>query len=211
MSVKDTAGDHEHCERRRHRRRVLWSISLFIVVVLLVVFLVWLILRPTKPSFYLQDARVLNLNLSQPNFLSTTIQVTISSRNPNEHVGVFYDRLNIYAVYKSQQITPAVELPPFYQGHKDVDVWSPYLSGFFVPIAPYLCTNLLLDEAGGTIFLDVKIDGRVRWKVGDWTSDRYHIYVDCPAFLSFDGSSGGGTGDAPIIRFQQLSACSVEV
>ncbi|KAL0910503.1 hypothetical protein M5K25_021492 [Dendrobium thyrsiflorum] len=199
-------GDHGYCKRRRIIRRTLFCITLFIILVLLAILIVWLVLRPTKPQFYLQDARVLGLNLSAPNLLSSTIQITISSRNPNERVGIYYDRLDVYAAYKNQQITPAYSIPSLYQGHKDIDVWSPYLSGSFVPIAPYLCTSLTQDEDNGFLFLYVKIDGRLRWKVGSWTSDRYHIFVDCPAFLTFDNHAGG-----PVIRFQQMSTCSVDV
>ncbi|KAG0484960.1 hypothetical protein HPP92_008809 [Vanilla planifolia] len=204
MTKKDD--DHGYCKRRRIIRRLVFAIVFFIILILLAILIVWLVLRPTKPRFYLQDARVVDFNLSAPNLLSSTLQITISSRNPNERIGIYYDRLDVYAAYKNQQITPAYSIPGLYQGHKDIDVWSPYLSGSFVPIAPYLCTSLTQDEANGFLFLYVKIDGRLRWKVGSWISGHYHIFVECPAFLTFDNKAGG-----PIIRFQQMSTCSVEV
>ncbi|PKA64318.1 hypothetical protein AXF42_Ash009539 [Apostasia shenzhenica] len=206
MSKKECEAEYEACRRRRLLRRLCLVVVFLIILVLLAILIVWLVLRPTKPQFYLQDARVLGFNLSAPNLLSSTIQVTISSRNPNSNIGIYYDRLDVYAAYKDQQITPAFSLLPLYQGHKDIDVWSPYLSGSFVPIAPFLCSSLAQDEASGFLFLYVKIDGRLRWKVGDWTSGGYHIFVDCPAFLAFDNKSG-----APVIRFQHMASCSVDV
>ncbi|KAK8949717.1 hypothetical protein KSP39_PZI005763 [Platanthera zijinensis] len=205
MSKKDS-DDHGYCKRRRLIRRTICCIIFIIVLILLAILITWLVLRPTKPRFYLQDASVLGFNLTAPNLLSSTFQITISSRNPNDRVGIYYDRLDVYAAYKNQQITPAYSIPNLYQGHKDIDIWSPYLSGSFVPVAPYLCTALTMDEANGFLFLYVKIDGRLRWKVGSWISGHYHIFVDCPAFLTFDNRAGG-----PIIRFQQMSACNVDV
>ena len=205
-------------EGDKFARGLLFCIFFFIVIVLLVILIVYLVLRPTKPRFYLQDATVIQFNLTQPNLLSSQIQVTVSSLNPNDRIGVFYDKLDIYASYKSQQITLAAQIPPLYQGHKDVDVWSPYLSGLGIPIAPFLAEALQQDQSDGYFFLFVKIDGRIRWKVGSWTSGTYRLLVNCPAYLSFDrravgaGDGGGGfAATAAEIKFQRISTCSVDV
>ncbi|EAZ17501.1 hypothetical protein OsJ_33033 [Oryza sativa Japonica Group] len=135
--------------------------------------------------------------------------VTVASRNPNDRVGVYYDRLDVYASYKYQQITLAASLPPVYQGHGDVDVWSPVLSGPDVPFAPYLGDALAKDVAAEYLILQVKIDGRVRWKVGSWISGHYHLFVTCPAF--FIASGGNGYPGANGLKFQTATYCRVEV
>ncbi|TVU26839.1 hypothetical protein EJB05_29404, partial [Eragrostis curvula] len=109
----------------------------------------------------LQDATLKQLDLANVSgVLSTALQVTIASRNPNSRVGVYYDRLDVYASYKYQQVTVGASLPPVYQGHGDVDVWSPVLSGPNVPFAPYLADALGKDVANGYLIMEVKIDGR---------------------------------------------------
>ncbi|KAJ8484931.1 hypothetical protein OPV22_017416 [Ensete ventricosum] len=210
MSGKD-CGDHgKWCERRKRYQRVLGCIVGFIILVLLIILIIWLVLRPTKPRFYLQDAVVLQFNYTGPpsNLLSTVIQVTVASRNPNDRIGIYYDRINVYAAYKYQQISLVTALPPMYQGHNDVVVWSPYIFGPNVPVAPYLCNTLTQDESSGFLIIHVKIDGRIRWKVGSWTSDQYRLFVSCPAFLTFQN---GRSGSGATVKFQQMSACSVEV
>ncbi|XP_010912374.1 NDR1/HIN1-like protein 1 [Elaeis guineensis] len=202
--------DDDCCKRRRLYRVIFAWILAFIILILLIILIIWLVLRPTKPKFYLQDASVYAFNVSSPdNLLSSTIQVTISTRNPNDRVGIYYDRIDVFASYKYQQITPATAVPPFYQGHNDVDLWSPYLCGVSVPVAPYLAEAISQDQSSGFILVHVKIDGRIRWKVGSWVSGHYHLFVTCPAFLSFE--SGKGVGDPPVIKFQQISTCSVDV
>ncbi|EHA8591020.1 NDR1/HIN1-like protein 1 [Cocos nucifera] len=206
----DDCCDDDCCKRRRLYRVIFAWILAFIILILLIILITWLVLRPTKPKFYLQDASVSAFNVSSPdNLLSSTIQVTISTRNPNDRVGIYYDRVDVFASYKYQQITPATSVPPFYQGHNDIDLWSPYLCGVSVPVAPYLVESLSQDQSSGFLLVHVKIDGRIRWKVGSWISGHYHLFVTCPTFLSFQ--SGKGVDDPPVIKLQQISTCSVDV
>ncbi|MQM08192.1 hypothetical protein Taro_041043, partial [Colocasia esculenta] len=211
MSAKD-CGNHGHCKRKLYGR-ILAGVGAFILLVLVVMLVVWLVLRPTKPKFYLQDATVYAFNRTDGvgSLLTTTIQITVSTRNPNDRVGIYYDKLDVYAAYKYQQITLATSIPPTYQGQNDVIIWSPFLYGLSVPIAPYLSMSLGQDQSAGILLLYVKIVGRLRWKVGSWTSGRYRILVNCPALLSFSGRGvGPGGAYSPVIRFQQIATCSVD-
>jgi len=204
-------GNHGDDDLRRSCRRLLGLLLGLALIVAIIALIVYLVLRPTHPRFFLQDASLRQLDLANgsSNLLSTTLQVTVASRNPNDRVGVYYDRLDVYASYKYQQITLASALPPVYQGHGDVEVWSPVLSGPSVPFAPYLADALAKDVQAGYLILQVKIDGRVRWKVGSWISGHYHIFVTCPAFLV--GAGGNGAPGANGLRFQTATYCHVEV
>ncbi|CAL9161265.1 unnamed protein product [Musa hybrid cultivar] len=209
--------DHHHhssccgcsvCSDHSTLLTIAWVVGAFVLVVLLVVFITWLVLRPTKPIFYLKDATVYQFNLSlSDNILSTVLQATVSSHNPNSRIGVSYDRASVYVTYQNQQITLPTSIPPLYQGHHDINVWSPYLYGASVPVAPSICGSLQQDEAAGYLLLYLKIDGMVRWKVGTWTSGHYHLEVTCPAFFSVDSTSNG----VAVVRFQRMSPCSVSV
>ncbi|XP_008799695.1 NDR1/HIN1-like protein 1 [Phoenix dactylifera] len=207
MSAKEKDGGKGH----KLSRLIFAMILGFIILILFIILVIWLVLRPTKPKIYLQDASVSAFNVSSPeNLLSSTLQVTISTRNPNDRIGIYYDRVDVFASYKYQQITLAASVPPFYQGHNDIDVWSPYLYGVDIPVAPYLAEALVQDQSSGFLLLHIKIDGRVRWKVGTWISNHYHLYATCPAFLSFE-TGKGVDGDPPAVKFQQISTCSVDV
>ncbi|URD84309.1 hypothetical protein MUK42_08460 [Musa troglodytarum] len=193
-------------------RRLFAAFLLLVIVALLAVLIVWLVLRPTKPKFYLQDASVVQFNLtSGVGLLTSVFQITLSSRNPNDRIGVYYDRIDAYVLYKGQQITAATALPPGYQGHNDVTVWSPYLYGVAVPLAPYLADALSQDENAGYILLYVRVGGRLRWKVGTWISGHYHLQVNCPVFLTIDGRNPHGDGPVPYFHFRQMTSCSVDV
>ncbi|CAN6439083.1 unnamed protein product [Victoria cruziana] len=176
-------------DKEKLYRRLFAGLMAFIIVVLFLILMIWLILRPTKPSFVLQDANIMEFRLSSPNQLTSRMQVTVASHNPNGRVGIYYDRLEVYASYMGQQITLRTVLPPTYEGHHDADVWSPFLLGPSVPISPYLAASLEHAHDYGVGPFSIRIDGRLRWKVGSWTSGHYHIHVECDAYLSFSGSS----------------------
>nr|GLL43227.1 NDR1/HIN1-like protein 12 [Ipomoea trifida] len=211
MSAKDCA--HHHRERRKLYHRLFLILSSSIILILFLVFLIWLILRPTKPRFILQDATVYNFNATTLNLLTTNIQVTLASRNPNERIGIYYDRLDVYATYRGQQITLPTLLPVSYQGHKDVTIWSPFLNGNAVPVAPYLGVEISQDQNAGRVLINIRVDGRIRWKVGTFISGRYRLDANCPAYLSFGGEnySPNSILVGSTAKYQLVQNCHVDV
>lgn len=209
MSKKD-CGNHESYYRHKLYRRIFACLLSLIIIVLFIILVIWLVLRPTKPKFLLQDTSIYEFNLTaDSNILSSNIQITISSRNPNDRIGIYYDRLDVFSEYKDTQITGTTGLPSGYQGHNDVNIWSPFLSGVAVPITPYLSASIGQDENAGFFLIYIKIIGQLRWKVGTWISGTYHIDVSCPAFFTI--ANRKDNGGLPPFRFQQMTTCNVDV
>lgn len=212
MSAKDDCGHHGD-KRRKIFRRICAGILILAFIILVVVLIVWAVLQPTKPRFILQDATVYAFNLSAPNLLTSNFQITLSSRNPNDKIGIYYDMLDVYANYHAQQITFRTAIPPTYQGHKEINVWSPFIYGTNVPVAPYNSLALGQDQSTGAVLLTIRIDGRVRFKVGTFISSRYHLYVKCPAYINF--GSGSNTNGIVVgenaVKYQLVQSCSVSV
>lgn len=212
MSEKDCG--HSHDDRKKLVRLILYAVGGLIIVVLLIIFLFWAITRPSKPSFILQDATLYAFNLSTgpspPNALTTNLQVTITTRNPNDKIGIYYQKADVYASYRNQQISLATLLPATYQGHKDVIVWSPFLCGNSVPVSPFVAESLGQDLNAGMVMVNIKVDGRIKWKVGTWISGRYHLHVNCPAYITF-GDKSKGIASGASVKFQLVQSCSVDV
>lgn len=205
--------DHHGQRRRRIARRCCAGLLIFNFILLITFLIIWAILQPSKPRFILQDVTVYDFNTSVPNFLTSNFQVTISSRNPNDKIGVYYDRLDVYANYHNQQITFRTGIPPTYQGHKETEVWSPFVYGTLVSIAPYNSLSLSQDQSTGSVLVLFKMDGRVRWKVGTFISGRYHFYVRCPAYINLgEGPKTNGiiVGNNAV-KYQLTQKCSVNV
>ncbi|XP_075507755.1 NDR1/HIN1-like protein 1 [Primulina tabacum] len=213
MSEKSSHDHHHHhilWPRKITRRFCAWLI-IFTFIILLTIFLVWASLQPQKPSFTLQDATIFNLNVTAPNVISTTLQITINSHNPNSKIGIYYDKMEVYAAYHHQQITYPTIIPPVYQGHRDDNVWSPFIYGTTVPVAPYNGLSLSQDKANGAIAMVIRLNGRVKWKVGNFVSGRYHLHVSCPAYIPIGNSKNTGIVIGNAIKYQLSQSCSVNV
>ena len=94
-----------------------------------------------------------------------------------------------------------------------MDIWSPFLRGDSVPIAPYVGTQLNQDRSIGSIGIVIKLEGRVRWKVGSLTTGSYGIHVSCPAVIPF-GSNAANNGvlvGNNAIKYSLVQSCSVSV
>ncbi|XP_042480574.1 NDR1/HIN1-like protein 26 [Macadamia integrifolia] len=187
-------------------KKLLYGFSTFLLSFFSLAILVWVILHPSKPEFYLKEADIYQLNLSAPHLLNSSIQLTLISKNPNKKVGVYYDQLQIYASYKGQQITLYTSLPPFYQGHEDSNLLSASLVGTGLPVAPSFGYEVGRDQTAGRLILSLKVNGQLRWKVGSWVSGRYRFNVNCVTIMNF----GPDSVSAPVSS-RQGSSCSTTV
>ncbi|KAK9059097.1 hypothetical protein SSX86_021716 [Deinandra increscens subsp. villosa] len=202
---------HQDDDRRKLYRHISAVICFLLTVILLIILLIFLILRPSKPSFTLQDGKLRAFNISTATAaVTSSLQITISSRNPNDRIGIYYDQFDVYIAYRNQQITLPTMIPPTYQGHKEVAVWSPNLYGTEVPVAPGVAMALAEDEAAGMVLVNVKGTGRVRWKVGSFVTAGYKLTVNCPAYLPFEKRSDGSVAE-PAVKYQFVEDCHVEV
>ncbi|CAN0879380.1 NDR1/HIN1-like protein 1 [Linum grandiflorum] len=209
MSAKD-CGSHGK-KRRKLIRRVIAGTLIFLFIALLTILIVWAVLRPKKPSFTLQDATVyaFNATSSPTSQLTSNFQLTFLATNPNSKIGVHYDKLDVYARYKNQQITLRTRIMPFYQGSKEVNVWSPFVYGTSVPVAPYNVGPLSHDREAGSVMLTVEMDGRVRFKVGSFVSGGYRLFAKCSAFIQF-GNNGSSSSNGAV-KYRLSETCSVSV
>ncbi|KAJ0603006.1 hypothetical protein HanIR_Chr03g0145861 [Helianthus annuus] len=101
-------------------------------------------------SFTLLDVKLYAFNASTT---TSTLQINISYLNDDDFNGFHFDNTNVYAYYKSQQITLPTMLPPAYLEEQNftrtaylyppvVAVWSPYLNGTEVPLSPLILRRL---------------------------------------------------------------------
>ncbi|XP_010554841.1 PREDICTED: NDR1/HIN1-like protein 12 [Tarenaya hassleriana] len=208
--MPEDCGNHG-CLRNIKAKPVCICSGIVVVVLIVVVFLIhipWL--WPTRPRFILQDVTVFVFNLSSPHLLTTTFQITISARNPNPKTGIYYDYLHVYASYMDQQITFPTTIPPTYQEHKEHNVWSPFVYGTSVSIAPLNGAALSCEQNGGLVALMICADGRVRWKF--WiVSRRSHLSIRCPAYINPWNQAAGTIVGENAVKYTLATKCSVSV
>ncbi|KAG5229460.1 NDR1/HIN1 protein [Salix suchowensis] len=178
----------KHCAKQglnvdKLYKKLFFAFSGILTTLLLLILMIWIILRPAKPD------------LSGPNLLNSSIQLTLLSKNPNQKVSIYYDELQVYAAYKGQQITVDTFFPSFYQGHQDRNLLTASLVG-----------AVGRDKTAGKLVLNLKVNGRIRWKVGTWVSGRYRINVNCLAVMAL-----GPTLPTGPLSSRQGTVCSTTV
>ncbi|KAF5765717.1 putative Late embryogenesis abundant protein [Helianthus annuus] len=195
----------QHCAKKKvininkHHKKLIYTFTTFLLSILLLILVIWFILHPSKPEFALKEAEIYQLGLSGSHLLNSSIQITLLSKNPNQKVGIYYDEIQVYASYKGQRITLDSSIPPFYQENKDTNLLSMVLVANELPVDPSFGYEMGRDQMVGRLVLNLKSNGRLRWKVGTWVSGRYMFIVNCVVVLPF-GSSAAPAG--PLISKQ---------
>ncbi|KAK6920426.1 hypothetical protein RJ641_016330 [Dillenia turbinata] len=182
-------------------------LAIFLMLAGVTALVVWLVYRPQKPEFAVMAAAIYNLNISAPLFVSTTIQFTVVTRNPNKRVSIYYDRLSAFVSYRNQAITPPTALPPLYHDKHSTVALSPILgsNGAMMPVSLEVANGLAVDEAYGMVSLRLVLLGRLRWKAGAIRTAHYGVYIKCDVLL---GLKKGFVGQASLLG---SPACFVDI
>ncbi|KAL9141879.1 hypothetical protein ABFS82_14G132500 [Erythranthe guttata] len=193
----------------RRRQSVCKFIVIFLVLAGITALIVWLIYRPQKPKFRVVSAAVYELNTTTTTaspFISTTMQFTVVTRNPNKRVSISYEQLSAFVSYKNEAITPPVILPPLFHQTKSTVSMSPVLGGITVPVAAGLVNSLLMDQTYGVVGLRLVITGKLRYKTSVIKRRRrYGINVRCDLLV---GLKQGFVGQLPLLG---SPPCTVDV
>ncbi|MED6163816.1 hypothetical protein PIB30_083692 [Stylosanthes scabra] len=202
----------KHCANKqglkrfeRNYKKLFFVFSAFFTTILLLILLIYLILHPSKPQFSLKELDIYQLNLSGPN-LNTTINLTLLSKNPNQKVSIYYDKIVVYGSYKGQQITGDTYVPPFYQDNQESNLLTASLVGNGLPVSPSIGYEFGRDQSSGRLVLNLKVNGKLRWKIGTWVSGHYRFNVNCVSFMAFGPSSLPSA--SPPLASKQGSQCS---
>ncbi|XP_028752322.1 NDR1/HIN1-like protein 12 [Neltuma alba] len=188
-----------------NRRALCACIATVLLLAGLVILVLWLVYRPTKPHFDVVGAAVYGLNAKAPPLMTTSMQFTIIITNPNRRVAIYFDTLNVYVSYRNDPITTPMALPPLYmEVHSSVSL-SPMLGGSPVPVSPDVSNGLATDEAYGVVGVSVIMQGKLRWKTGGIKTGHYGIYVKCDVMMSL---KKGVSGQVPLTG---APACYVDV
>ncbi|OWM67222.1 hypothetical protein CDL15_Pgr000674 [Punica granatum] len=178
------------------RRAICTAIFVFLLLAGVTALIVYLVYRPEKPRFSVVGAAIYNLNTSTPPLISSTMQFTIMTRNPNRRVSIYYDHLTAYVSYRNQAISPLLALPPLYHERRKTVALSPVLGGTAVPLQVEVANALAVDEAYGVVALRVVVMGRLRYKAGVIRTGHYGMLVRCDVLV---GLRRGSVDQLPLI------------
>ncbi|XP_057852918.2 NDR1/HIN1-like protein 3 [Cryptomeria japonica] len=169
-------------------RRILALIITLAVLAGIAILITWLVLRPHRPKFYVENATVSKLNLNADH-LNSTMTFNITSRNSNKKIGIYYDAIYAKGFYDRHMIGYN-QLEEFYQGHKSTKAILCSLSSNDLLLEGKASNDLTQDLARKSVDMTVRLDAWIRFKVGDWTTRHYTMIVYCDITIDWNGSSG---------------------
>ena len=162
--------------------RVFCSIFLTLsLIAAILLFILWLNLRPHRPRFHLSSFTV--SGLSENRTLDVSFRVLL--RNPNQKIGIFYvDSMTGQLFYNDINIGGGAIrlLSPFYQPPKNTtDIVGEFMD-------ESLMSRIGGDVASrGEVWFRLRIDVTVRFRVKTWDTHLHEMRVDCDAGVGTDG------------------------
>ncbi|XP_031371870.1 NDR1/HIN1-like protein 1 [Punica granatum] len=171
-------------ENRGPRWSLLVKVAGAILSVLVVAFLIARItvISPHKSLFTLEDVTLYGFNVSNSPILITS----------------------------EFQVTSRTAVPDMYEGRESTSIWTMFISGTSVPVAPHVGVALNRDWViNRLVVIMIKLDGQVKWKLGVIAKGSYHITVKCPAYIPFGTNGTGIYVGNNAIKYQLLQRCGV--
>ncbi|KAL1213376.1 hypothetical protein V5N11_025918 [Cardamine amara subsp. amara] len=166
----------------RRRRSLVCYVFLVILTLIFIaavgVLIVWLVRKPKKIHYSVENASVQNFNLTNDNHMSATFKFTFRSNNPNHRISVYYNSVEIFVKFKDQTFAFDT-MEPFHQPRMNVTQVDETLIAQNVAVSKSNGNDLRAQTSLGKIDFQVYVKARVRFKVGIWKSARRTAKIEC--------------------------------
>ncbi|XP_055825137.1 NDR1/HIN1-like protein 13 [Solanum dulcamara] len=172
--------------KRKHRRSCCCCCCLFITFFIVIVILLaaiagaifWVLYRPQRPSFSVSTLQVSQFNLTSTK-LASKFNLTVVARNPNKKISFFYDPINISFSSDDVDIGDG-SLPAFMHDTKNTTMLRTVVSSSSKNLDDSAISNLKSKlKKKNTLPLEIKLDTKVKVKVGSLKTKKVGIRVKC--------------------------------
>jgi hypothetical protein len=163
---------------------------IFIIILAIIGFLTWLIVRPNKVNITVTNASLTQFNFANSNTLHYDLVVNITIRNPNGRLGIYYDDIKTLAFYKDVRFGSQT-LGTFFQHRKSTSFLNPNFKGQqVVPLNSSQISEFDKENKDGVFDIDVKLLLNVRFKFGLFKIRKAKPKVHCDLKVPLISSNG---------------------
>ncbi|KAM7479556.1 hypothetical protein LguiA_027769 [Lonicera macranthoides] len=138
----------------------------------------YLLFQPKLPKYSVDQLKISDLRLNSDTSLDAQFDVKIAANNPNEKIGIYYEKQSHISVWYSSTKLCQGSLPVFYQGHQNMTKLNVGLTGH-TQYGSTLMGTLQEQQQTGRIPLELKVDVPVRIKLGKWKVRKVRIMGRC--------------------------------
>ncbi|KAK2990872.1 hypothetical protein RJ640_001972 [Escallonia rubra] len=160
---------------------ICWTTSLLILLLVVIATAagtLYLVFQPKVPEYSVDRLKISDLRLNLDMSLYAKFDVKITAYNPNDKIGIFYDKGSHLSVWYSNTKLCQGSLPKFYQGHRNRTMLNVTLTGQ-TQYGSTLMAALQEQQQTGRIPLDLKVDVPVSIKLGKLKLRKVRIFGRC--------------------------------
>ncbi|KAK7290305.1 hypothetical protein RIF29_04623 [Crotalaria pallida] len=159
-----------------------WIFSILLILIVAIAItagVLYLVFRPKLPKYSVDKLGITQFNTTGNNSLSVTFNVTITARNPNKKIGLYYvGGSHITSWYEDTQLCEG-SLPKFYQGHRNTTVLNLPMTGQTQDASGLLNAIQQQQQETGNIPINIKVKQPVRIKLGKLKLFKMNFRVRC--------------------------------
>ncbi|KAF7831519.1 NDR1/HIN1-like protein 13 [Senna tora] len=183
---------YDRYTRRKNRRSwcrccFCWFVGLvflFIVLFGIVAGVLYLVFRPEAPDFAVDRISVRGMDLASASVMSPEFDVAVRVNNPNDKIGIFYERDGSVEIYYNEDVRLSNgTLPAFYQPSNNVTVIQTALKGSSVVLSSADREALVDQQTEGKVPLKMKLTAFVKIEVGSVKTWGITIKINCGVTL----------------------------
>lgn len=181
-------------------RTFLTAMIVVFITMGVIIFILWLVLRPRLPEFRVDSLSLTNFSTSDTS-VSGNWNARFSVYNPNKKLSIYYDAVDSMVYYRTESIAET-RIPPFKQSKRN----QTFVDASFAAKDTYMDRRALgainADRTGGTLYFNVKLLARAEFKTGGWRARNKFVKVSCQYLIvsispSNSSVSGSGKLEAP--------------
>lgn len=163
------------------------SLLTLLIIVGIVVLIIWLVLKPHKMVYSIENSSIHDYNLTNNNHLNANFNFTLRAYNPNKRISIYYDNIEVKLFFNSQPIS-FNNIEPFYQPRRNVTHLNVSLPTNDVALYGDIARDFKTQRSGGDVEVEVKIRAKIRFKVGAWKSNHRKLKILCTPRVNFSNS-----------------------
>lgn len=148
-----------------------------LLIVGLIVFILFLSLRPHRPRFYLNSFTV-----NQP---GSPLTFNVSDRNPNHDIVIYYSDMNGSVYYFDQVIASGLVMAGFFQPAKNTTLIQGQLGS---AASDSVLSQITAAQSTGRLQLRLLLESTIRFKVKTWDTHNHKLHVSCEFAVGADGN-----------------------
>ncbi|XWS74250.1 hypothetical protein CRYUN_Cryun02cG0199300 [Craigia yunnanensis] len=183
----ENASRYAHLSKRKAPRStcrrccccLLTSILVILLAASIAAALVYFVFKPESPNYSVESVAIKGFNLTSSSPLSPEFDVTVRAHNPNDKIGIYYEKGSSVKVYYEDVNLCNGALPAFYQPTNNITVLNTALKASSIELTNSALRALSDEQNKGTVPFTLKLRAPVKIKVGSIKTWKITVKVTC--------------------------------